>query len=153
MPTLDEINAAAPATPVFILHLYGRALLNRAALRVLGINKDTPDPQGGTIEHGAGGEPTGLLLATPSALILYSTLAQGPKLPLADQINSTRHFMRELNRLGITSVIDAGGGGQNYPEDYDVVQKLHEADQLRCASPTTFLPKTRARNSVITSAG
>ncbi len=130
MPTLDEINAAAPDTPVFILHLYGRALLNRAALRVLGINKDTPNPPGGTIERGATGEPTGLLVATPSALILYSTLAQGPKLPLDDQINSTRHFMRELNRLGITSVIDAGGGGQNYPEDYDVVQRLHEAGQL-----------------------
>ncbi len=130
MPTLDEINAAAPHTPVFILHLYGRALLNRAALRVLGIDKDTPNPPGGTIEHGAGGEPTGLLLATPSALILYSTLAQGPKLPLADQVNSTRHFMAELNRLGITSVIDAGGGGQNYPQDYAVVQKLDEAGQL-----------------------
>ncbi|HEC14682.1 MAG TPA: amidohydrolase, partial [Rhodospirillales bacterium] len=130
MPSLDEINAAAPDTPVFILHLYGRALLNRAALRVLGINKDTPNPPGGTIEHGARGEPTGLLLATPSALILYSTLAQGPKLPLADQINSTRHFMAELNRLGITSVIDAGGGGQNYPQDYEVVQKLDKDDQL-----------------------
>jgi len=130
MPTLDEINTAAPDTPVFILHLYGRALLNRAALRALGITKDTPNPPGGTIEHGANGEPTGLLIATPSALILYSTLAQGPKLPLEDQLNSTRHFMRELNRLGITSVIDAGGGGQNYPEDYDVVQKLRAADQL-----------------------
>ena len=33
MPTLDEINAAAPDTPVFILHLYCRALLNKAALK------------------------------------------------------------------------------------------------------------------------
>src|SRR3546814_11044878 len=47
-----------------------------------------------------------------------------------DQINSTRHFTRELNRLGITSVIDAGGGGQNYPEDYQVIQRLHDADEL-----------------------
>ncbi len=130
MPTLDEINTAAPDTPVFILHLYGRALLNRAALQVLGINKNTPNPPGGTIERSTNGEPTGLLLATPSALILYSTLAQGPKLASNDQINSTRHFMRELNRLGITSVIDAGGGGQNYPQDYDVVQRLHEDNQL-----------------------
>src|SRR4028119_903625 len=44
MPTLDEINQAAPDTPVFILHLYDRALLNRAALRVVGYTKDTPDP-------------------------------------------------------------------------------------------------------------
>ena len=130
MPTLDEINAAAPDTPVFILHLYARALLNRAALAVLGITKDTPNPPGGVIEKNSRGEPTGMLIAKPSALILYSTLEQGPKLPLGDQINSTRHFMRELNRLGITSVIDAGGGGQNYPEDYQVIQRLHDADEL-----------------------
>ncbi len=78
MPTLDEINAAAPETPVFVLHLYGRALLNRAALEVLGIGKDRADPPGGTIERDSKGEPTGLLLATPSAFILYSTWPRGP---------------------------------------------------------------------------
>ncbi|AZV79905.1 amidohydrolase [Parasedimentitalea marina] len=130
MPTLDEINEAAPDTPVFILHLYARALLNRSALRVLGIDKDTPNPPGGEIARDTNGNPTGMLIAKPSALILYSTLSQGPKLPVEDQINSTRHFMRELNRLGVTSVIDAGGGGQNYPDDYDVVQQLNAEDQL-----------------------
>jgi hypothetical protein len=69
-------------------------------------------------------------VAKPSALILYSTLSQGPKLPIEEQINSTRHYMREMNRLGITSVIDAGGGGQNFPEDYDVIRRLHEAGLL-----------------------
>lgn len=130
MPTLEEINRAAPDTPVFILHLYGRALLNRAALNALGITRDSQNPPGGEIERDADGNPTGLLIARPSALILYSTLAQGPKLPLQDQVNSTRHFMRELNRLGVTSVIDAGGGGQNYPEDYQVIQQLHDAGQM-----------------------
>ena len=130
MPTLEEINAAAPDTPVFILHLYGRALLNRAALDALGMGKDTPNPPGGTIERDAQGNPTGLLLATPSAFILYSTLAQGPRLPVEDQINSTRHYMREMNRLGITSVIDAGGGGQNFPDDYEVIQRLHDDGQM-----------------------
>jgi len=130
MPTLDEINGAAPDTPVFILHLYAQALLNRAAINALGFDKDTPNPPGGVIQKDAAGNPTGLLIARPSALILYSTLAKGPRLPLEDQINSTRHYMREMNRLGITSVIDAGGGGQNYPEDYDVIQRLHDANEL-----------------------
>jgi predicted amidohydrolase YtcJ len=40
MPTLDEINAAAPDTPVFVLHLYDRALLNGAALRAVGYDKN-----------------------------------------------------------------------------------------------------------------
>ncbi len=130
MPTLTEINQAAPDTPVFILHLYGRALLNQAALRVLGIGADTPNPPGGVIERDKQGNATGMLLAKPSALILYSALGQGPKLPYEYQLNSTRHYMREMNRLGITSVIDAGGGGQNYPDDYRVIQELHDQDQL-----------------------
>ncbi|AKC85809.1 amidohydrolase [Pseudoxanthomonas suwonensis] len=130
LPTLAELNAIAPDTPVFLLHLYDRALLNRAALRAVGYGRDTPDPPGGLIERDKAGNPTGLLLARPNALILYATLAKGPRLPAEYQANSTRQFMRELNRLGITSVIDAGGGFQNYPEDYEVIQALHASDQL-----------------------
>lgn len=130
MPTLEEINLAAPDTPVFILHLYDRALLNRAALRVAGYTRDTPNPPGGEIVRDANGNPTGMLVARPNAMILYSTLAKGPKLPLEYQVNSTRQFMRELNRLGLTSAIDAGGGFQNYPDDYQVIEQLAKDDQL-----------------------
>ncbi len=130
LPTLDELNAVAPSTPVFILHLYDRALLNAAALRAAGYTRDTPNPPGGEIVKDARGEPNGLLLAKPNALLLYSALAKGPKLPYDYQLNSTRHFLRELNRLGVTSVIDAGGGFQNYPDDYQVIADLHKAGQL-----------------------
>ena len=44
MPTLRELNEAAPDTPVFVLHLYDRALLNRAALRAVGYTKESPNP-------------------------------------------------------------------------------------------------------------
>lgn len=130
MPTLEEINRAAPDTPVFILHLYDRALLNRAALRVVGYDRNTPNPPGGEIVRDGNGEPTGMLIARPNAMILYATLAKGPKLPLEYQVNSTRQFMRELNRLGVTSAIDAGGGFQNYPDDYQVIEQLARDGQL-----------------------
>ena len=130
LPTLDEINTIAPDTPVFILHLYDRALLNQAALRAVGYTKDTPDPPGGEIQRDASGQPTGLLIARPNAALLYATLAKGPKLSPADQALSTRHFMQELNRLGVTSVIDAGGGFQNYPDDYAIIDTLAQKDQL-----------------------
>jgi predicted amidohydrolase YtcJ len=130
LPTIEELNAVAPDTPVFILHLYDRAFLNAAALRVVGYTRDTPEPPGGEITRDANGEPTGLLLAKPNAAILYATLAKGPKLPFDYQVNSTRHFMRELNRLGVTGAIDAGGGFQNYPEDYAVIQKLADENLL-----------------------
>ncbi|WP_244607026.1 amidohydrolase [Bosea sp. CS1GBMeth4] len=130
LPTLEELNAVAPDTPVFILHLYDRALLNGAALRAVGYTKDTPAPPGGEIVRDVAGNPTGLLLAKPNATILYATLAKGPKLPPEYQLNSTRHFMREMNRLGVTTVIDAGGGFQNYPDDYAIIEKLHADGEL-----------------------
>ncbi|HSQ13586.1 MAG TPA: amidohydrolase, partial [Candidatus Deferrimicrobium sp.] len=130
MPTLDEINRAAPDTPVFFLHLYDRAFLNGAALRAVGYTKNTPAPIGGEIQRDKQGNPTGLLIARPNASILYSTLARGPKLSREDQLNSTRHFMRELNRFGVTSAIDAGGGFQNYPDDYAVIDELHKRGEM-----------------------
>jgi hypothetical protein len=130
LPTIEELNAVAPDTPVFILHLYDRALLNAAALRVCGYTKDTPNPPGGEIVRAVDGTPTGLLLARPNATILYATLAKGPKLPPEYQLNSTRQFMRELNRLGVTSAIDAGGGFQNYPDDYAIIQRLADDGEL-----------------------
>ncbi|MET0519627.1 MAG: amidohydrolase, partial [Burkholderiaceae bacterium] len=130
LPTLEELNAVAPDTPVFILHLYDRALLNGAALRAVGYGRDTPEPPGGQILRDGAGHPTGLLLAKPNAAILYATLARGPRLPLEYQLNSTRLFMRELNRLGVTGAIDAGGGFQNYPEDYQVIEQLARDRQL-----------------------
>ena len=53
-----------------------------------------------------------------------------PNLNNDDQINSTLHFMRELNRLGITSIVDAGGGFQNYPEDYAIIDELNQENKL-----------------------
>ncbi|XYI34516.1 N-substituted formamide deformylase [Cupriavidus oxalaticus] len=70
-------------------------------VRAVGYTKDTPNPPGDEIVRDARGNPTGLLLAKPNATILYATLAKGPKLPPEYQKNSTRHFMREVNRLGL----------------------------------------------------
>ncbi len=130
LPTLDEVNAIAPDTPVFILHLYDRALLNAAALRAVGYTRDTPSPPGAEIQRDPAGNPTGLLVARPNAGLLYATLAKGPRLPPEYQKNSTRHLMREVNRLGVTGVIDAGGGFQNYPDDYAIIEDLHREGDL-----------------------
>ena len=129
-PTLEEINRAAPSTPVFLMNLYHDAMMNSAALDSVNYTRDTPSPVGGEIQRDDAGDPTGLLVAKPNAAILYSTLAKAPKLSSADRMVSTRRFMRELNRFGITSMIDAGGGNQNYPDDYSVVAGLAAQDLL-----------------------
>lgn len=130
LPTVAELNAAAPDTPVFVLHLYQSALLNRAGLAAAGYTRDTPSPPGGEIVRDHAGNPTGLLLAAPSAIVLYQTLAKGPVLSPADQIVSTRHFLRELNRFGLTSAMDAAGGYQSFPDDYAAVMELARRGEL-----------------------
>src|SRR5437899_2519812 len=124
VPTVDELNMISTKTHIFILHLYHCALLNKAALQDAGYSKDGPSFPASEIQSDNSGNPTGLLAAKPNALILYSTLDKGPKLAYQDQVNSTRQFMHELNRFGVTSAIDAGGGFQNYPENYTVINDL-----------------------------
>lgn len=135
LPTLDEINEATGNTPAFILHLYGEAYLNKAGIKKLGITKDTPNPNGGLIQKDRFGQPTGLLVAEPNAFILYSTLAKLPELSTAEKINSTKLFMTELNSLGVTSVMDAGGGFQNFPDDYAITDQLSKSKELTVRLP------------------
>jgi len=142
LPTVSELNAAAPDTPVFVLHLYQSAILNRAAVQAVGFTKDSVAPPGGQIIRDHSGEPTGLLLAAPAAGLLYATLAKGPTLSDEDQIGSTRHFLHELNRLGLTSAIDAGGGFQNFPENYGAVMKLAEQGLLTMRIAYHLFPQT-----------
>jgi predicted amidohydrolase YtcJ len=129
--------------------LYDRALLNGAALRAVGYTKDTPDPTAGEIQRDKRGNPTGLLLAKPNAYILYSTLFKGPKLSREDQLNSSRLFFRELNRFGITSAVDAGGGFQNYPDDYEVVNELHQTNQVSVRLAYNLYPQKPSKSSRI----
>ena len=142
LPTVSELNAAAPDTPVFVLHLYQSAILNRAAIEAVGFTRDTPNPPGGEIVRDFAGNPTGLLLAAPAAGLLYSTLAKGPVLSPEDQLGSTRHFLRELNRFGLTSAIDAAGGFQNFPDNYGAVTQLAERGELTVRLAYHLFPQT-----------
>lgn len=134
-PTLDEINEATGNTPTFVLNLYGEAYLNKAAIKKLAITEDTPNPNGGLIQKDRFGQPTGLLVAEPNAFILYSTLAKLPELSASEKVNSTKLFMSELNSLGVTSVMDAGGGFQNFPDDYAITDSLSKTNQLTVRLP------------------
>lgn len=135
LPTLAEINEATGGVPTFILYLYGKAWLNKAGIQALNINADSPNPVGGLIEKDDNGNPTGLLVAEPNAFILYSTLAKLPELSTAEKVNSTMQYMTELNRLGVTAVMDAGGGFQNFPDDYVITDSLNRLGKITVRLP------------------
>src|SRR5690606_22109058 len=135
LPTLAEINEATGNVPTFIMYLYGKAWLNKAGLKELNINGDTPNPSQGLIEKDNNGDPTGLLVAEPNAFILYSTLAKLPELKEEEKVNSTLQYMTELNRLGVTAVMDAGGGFQNFPDDYGTTDQLNKQGKITVRLP------------------
>jgi predicted amidohydrolase YtcJ len=118
MPTIAELNDAAPGTPVYVLFAYSEGLLNRAGVAALGWTPDTKPPEGGSYEFVDGGA----ILRKPAAA--YTPIGKLPALSAEDQVDSTQHFFRELNRFGLTSVIDAGGTNLPYPDDYQALAKL-----------------------------
>ncbi len=142
LPTIAELNAAAPDTPVILTHLYQSTLLNRAAVQALGLGPETPELPGGQFVRNHAGEPIGLLIAAPSAMIIYTTLARTPGLSEDDQLVSTRYLLHELNRFGLTSAIDAAGGFQSFPENYRSVINLAQQEDLSVRLAYYLFPQT-----------
>ncbi len=129
-PTAEEINEATGDVPTFVLYLYSRGWLNQAGLNTLGIDEHTLAPAGSSFEKGPDGRLTGVLLAEPNPTILYARIGSLPPLSEAAMINGTLQFYRELNQFGITSGIDAGGGGHKFPNDYIGTEQLASAGQM-----------------------
>lgn len=128
-PTIEEINEAVPNKPVFITYLYGKAFLNKKGIEVLGYTKDT-QYEGSLLEQDKEGNLTGVMYAKQTPKAIYTTLALTTRLTAEQQKSSTINFDRELNRFGITSVVDAAGGGQNFPSDYTISLALAQEGKL-----------------------
>jgi len=128
-PTIEEINEAVPDKPVFITYLYGKAFLNKKGIEVLKYTKDTKY-DGSLVELDDKGNPTGLLHAKQTPKAIYTTLALTTVLTHEERLNSTQQYYHELNRFGLTSAIDAAGGGQNYPDDYGIALELAKQGKL-----------------------
>ena len=142
MPTPNELTDAAPNTPVFVLHLYSGGVLNRKAMEVLGINKDSVPPKGSRFERDSKGNPTGVLVADPNPMILYRTIGALPHMSLDEQYNSSKQYYRKLLSLGVTSVVDAGGGGHVFPENYQASTVLAARGELPIRVSNYLFPQT-----------
>ncbi|NUY81493.1 amidohydrolase [Flavobacterium sp. MAH-1] len=128
-PTIEEINAAVPDRPVFISYLYGKAFVNKKGLEVLGYDNNTKY-EGSLLEKDANGNLTGVMYAKETPKAIYTTLGLTTKLSPEEKLNSSIQFNRELNRFGLTSAIDAAGGGQNFPADYATSLELAKQNKL-----------------------
>ncbi len=126
-PTQAELVAAAPDNPVYVQLGYGWAILTPAGLRALNINSDADLPSGGKLEKDAAGKLTGGITGGQNAIIaLFDRL---PKPTFDQQVDGTKKFFRELNRLGLTGVVDPGGNNL-LPSDYQALFQVWRQGQM-----------------------
>jgi predicted amidohydrolase YtcJ len=106
-PTQAELEAAAPANPVYVQLGYGWVVMTDEGFTSLGIDGDEDLPPGAKLERDASGSPTGALAGNNNGIVaLFDRL---PRPTFAEQVEGTRAFFRELNRLGLTGAVDPGG--------------------------------------------
>jgi len=126
-PTQAELTAAAPGNPVYVQLGYGWAVMTPAGFEALHITSDADLPPHGKLERDASGKPTGAVSGGQDAIIaLFDRL---PKPTLTEQVQGTKLFFRELNRLGLTGVVDPGGNNLA-PEDYQALLQVWREHQM-----------------------
>ena len=104
LPTRHDIDPATADHPVLLMRFFDLDVVNTPALKLAKIDRHTPDPQGGKIEHDPDGEPNGLLRASAKHMVRNLL----PRPTLEDRKNWIRLGMQEMHRFGITSIIDPG---------------------------------------------
>jgi predicted amidohydrolase YtcJ len=103
-PTQEELIQAAPNNPVYVQWMYDWVMLTPAAYQKLNIQSEADLPGGGKFQLDANGKPTGAILG--GIVPLFDKL---PKPTFEDKVVGTQKFFKELNRVGVTGVIDPGG--------------------------------------------
>jgi predicted amidohydrolase YtcJ len=123
-PTHELLSAASPDNPVYVTRIDGHAgLANRSAMEAANLGASTTDPVGGRIIRLANGEPTGVLIDEAESLVT-SRIPPVSREQLENQIQSAD---RELRRLGVTTVHDAGADG----DTVDAYERLIEAGRIK----------------------
>ena len=138
-PTQAELVAAAPGNPVYVQLGYGWAMLTPLAYKALNITTDADVPSGGKLEKDESGKPTGGISGGQGAIIaLFDKL---PKPTFDEQVEGTKKFFRELNRLALTGVYDPGGNNLA-PDDYQAVFKVWRRGEMTVRVAYTLCGQT-----------
>ena len=122
-PRKEMIDPFTPDHPVLVSRLDGHmALANSLALKLAGITRDTPDPQGGEIvKDKKTGEPTGIL--RDNAMDLVGKVV--PPLSRLQRERAIRAAVRHAQEMGVTSVQDNSSA-----EDLAIFQDLLKKGEL-----------------------
>jgi predicted amidohydrolase YtcJ len=139
-PNRQELDAVAPDNPVILTHISGHvAVANSLALKKAEIDKSTPNPPGGEIEHDGLGEPTGMLKES-AAMNLVRVRIPDPS--MEERRRGIEIVLADVARNGVTSVQDNSAW-----EDFQVYQQLKEEGKLT-ARITEWLPFNASLNEL-----
>ena len=121
-PTRYDLDDAAPNNPVVLTRAGAHSAVGSSmALAAAGITAQTPDPEGGVIEHEDSGEPNGIIRERHNLLLdLVPTSSE------EEMIASLEVNLNQLLAKGITSITDA----QKTPAEYQRWQTLYAQAQL-----------------------
>lgn len=127
LPTRADLDAAVPDHPLLLDRVCGHIMLcNTAALRAAGITSQTPDPPGGGIDRGPGGEPNGLLRDNAAALVRPLLPAETP----AACAGRWRAALAHAAAHGLTSVQTCDVRSRDWPTVLAALEELDAQDAL-----------------------
>jgi len=124
-PTRWDLDKVAPNNPVILGRADGHgAVANSAALKIAGVDKNTPNPFGGEVSKDKqSGEPNGMLLDAAQGLVRRRV----PPTTAADDERAVELGVKRDIELGWTQIQDAGGSYH----DVDIFKKLYEAGTIK----------------------
>jgi predicted amidohydrolase YtcJ len=128
-PTQADLVAAAPNNPVYVQLDYDWEVMTPAGFQAMGITSDADLPGPGRLERDASGNPTGAIEDGGGFAVAIALFDKLPHPTFDEQVEGTKKFFREMNRLGVTGVGDPGGNNLN-PENYQPVFKVWRQHQL-----------------------
>ena len=137
--TRQEIDSAAPNNPVYLRTVGHFSMANTLALAKAGVDKNTPDPGGGSFERDASGEPTGVLVETAIDQIEKAV----PDWTAEDEFRQFKIAEGVLNSYGITSAVE----GATPARDIATLQRLAMSGEATLRVGVMFRPEPPAENS------
>jgi predicted amidohydrolase YtcJ len=121
-PTLEELNKAVPNRPFVVQYAYNRAYLNDLAMQELGVGTpEFPILPGTVFETDNEGRYTGLVEGYTFQFVAMESMVPQPS--FEEQVNSLVYVVNDLNRFGVTSVLEAASIVA-YPQGHAPLQVL-----------------------------
>lgn len=94
--SIQELDAISTEHPIFVFHISAHmAVVNSFALKMLGIDKNTPNPEGGEFQKDKNGELTGLLLENAHQSAKQTALKFSPLDALAVVDFASKRYLQQ----------------------------------------------------------